>query len=144
MHYRTRKRLQQMVGLLFGTVSQINMNVQLGAEQGGEPIFFHYILEEVVFKHLGNPRQQIDVDAGPVENGVNIGPLAMDLPGKLRNGHVFLVKNGFYSMAYMKLVLTFHHKTVPIKNNANVVLTFNLNAIIPYKMFYNNRDKISR
>ena len=104
-----RYRLQQHIRIVFRTFLQINLNVQLGTELMREPILPHHLLKEIVLQHPRDPSQQIDVDAWAVEDGVHVGPLAVDLPCKLRNTHVFLVKNRLDQTTYMKLLV---HPTI--------------------------------
>lgn len=97
--------MHQQIGFFLIAFRQVDVHVQMGAEQLREPVFPHHILEKIMVEHLGDPSQQIDVDAWAVENGVNVGPLAVDLPRELRNTHVFLVKNRLDQATNMKFLV---------------------------------------
>lgn len=101
--------MDEMVGLLARTAFHREVDVELGTEHRRQPVFIHHVHEKVMVQHLGDAGQQLDIDAGPVENGIDVGPLAVDLPRELRNRHVLLVENNFDLMSDMKLV--FHIST---------------------------------
>ena len=70
-----------------------------------EPVFPHHILEKIMVEHLRYPSQQIDVDAWAVEDGVHVGPLAVDLPRELRYAHLLLVKHRLDQVTDMKFLV---------------------------------------
>ena len=101
--------MHQKIDIFLRAFRQVDVHVQMGTEQLREPVFLHHILEKIMVEHLGDPSQQIDVDAWAVEDGVHVGPLAVDLPRKLRYAHLLLVKHRLDQTTYMKLLV---HPTI--------------------------------
>lgn len=101
--------MHQQIGFFLIAFRKVDVHVQMGTEQLREPVFPHHILEKIMVEHLGDPSQQIDVDAWAVEYGVHVGSLAVDLPCKLRYAHLLLVKHRLDQVTDMKFLV---HATI--------------------------------
>lgn len=101
-----------MFNFLGGEIIKIDGKVQLWAESGSEAIELHGIIKEVVIEDFGKHGQQFHINGAALEDGVDIGTLAMQLPGQFAHGHAALVEDRFDKLSDMHTVV--YHNLTPL------------------------------